>query len=203
MRSSLRIAVSSPNPSASQRLIDTAGFLALEWAAPFAEVVMAEDGDVVIASETRAIGGIFRVPASESKRLSEASIELGLETPLELVEDEKGNWGIDPELSNWGLLGAVLRAVSFSPSTHEGASISRLVRAKLEPGEEKERLLTSADLWAKEVVDLAIKEIATVNPNRIRSWLTEQAAELESSTSIHQILRSRYDDDIRRVISQQ
>ncbi|HAN08478.1 MAG TPA: hypothetical protein DCP89_08245 [Acidimicrobiaceae bacterium] len=202
MRNSLRIAVSSPNPSASQRLIDTAGFLALEWAAPFAEVVMAEDGDVVISSEARAIGGILRMPASESKRLSEASIELGLETPLELVEDGNGNWGIDPELSNWTLLGTVLRAVSFSPSTREGAAISRLIRAKLESGEVKERLLATADLWAKEVVELAIKDIATVNPNRIRSWLTEQAAELESATSIHQILRSRYDDDIRQVISQ-
>jgi hypothetical protein len=203
VRNSLRIAVSSPNPSASQRLIDTAGFLALEWAAPFAEVVMAEDGDVVISSETQAIGGILRMPASESKRLSEASIELGLEAPLELVEDGQGNWGIDPELSNWRLLGAVLGAVSFSPSTHEGAAISRLIRAKFDPGEGKERLLATADLWAKEVVDLAIKDIAKVNPNRIRSWLTEQAAELESATSIHQILRSRYDDDIRRVISQQ
>lgn len=202
MRDSLRIAVSSPNPSASQRLIDTAGFLALEWAAPFAEVVMADYGDIVISSEVRAIGGILRIPADESKRLSEASIGLVVETPLELIEDGEGNWDIDPELSNWSLLRAVLRAESFSPSTDEGAAISRFVRARLDPGEEKERLLATADLWAKEVIDMAIKDIATLNPNRIRSWLTEQAAELERTTSIHQILRSRYDDDIRRVISQ-
>jgi hypothetical protein len=202
MRNSLRIAVSSPNPSASQRLIDTAGFLALEWAAPFAEVVMADDGDIVISGEVRAIGGILRMPASESKRLSESSIGLRVETPLELIEDGKGNWDIDLELSNWALLGAVLRAGSFSPSTAEGAAISSLIRAKLDPGEEKEELLATADLWAKELVDLAISDIAKVNPKRIRSWLTEQAAELERTTGIHQILRSRYDDDIRRVISQ-
>ena len=202
MRNSLRIAVSSPNPSSSQRLIDTAGFLALEWAAPFAEVVMADDGDIVISGEARAIGGIFRMPTSESKRLSESSIGLGIETPLELIEDGKGNWDIDPELSNWGLLGAVLRAESFSPSTDEGAAISSLISAKLDQEEEKEKLLASSDLWAKELVDLTIRDIATVNPNRIRSWLTEQAADLERTTSIHQILRSRYDDDIRRVISQ-
>ena len=77
-----------------------------------------------------------------------------------------------------------------------------MIRAKLDPGEEKEKLLATADLWAKELVDLAISDIATVNPKRIRSWLTEQAAELERTTGIHQILRSRYDDDIRRVISQ-
>ena len=130
MRNSLRIAVSSPNPSSSQRLIDTAGFLALEWAAPFAEVVMADDGDIVISGEARAIGGIFRMPTGESKRLSESSIGLGIETPLELIEDGKGNWDIDPELSNWGLLGAVLRAESFSPSTDEGAAISSLISAK-------------------------------------------------------------------------
>lgn len=203
MRNSLRIAVSSPNPSSSQRLIDTAGFLALEWAAPFAEVVMADDGDIVISGEARAIGGIFRMPTSESNRLSESSIGLGIETPLELIEDGKGNWDIDPELSNWGLLGAVLRAESFSPSTDEGAAISSLISAKLDQEEEKEKLLASSDLWAKELVDLTIRDIATVNPNRIRSWLTEQAADLERTTSIHQILRSRYDDDIRRVISQQ
>jgi hypothetical protein len=203
MRNSLRIAVSSPNPSSSQRLIDTAGFLALEWAAPFAEVVMADDGDIVISGEARAIGGIFRMPTSESNRLSESSIGLGIETPLELIEDRKGNWDIDPELSNWGLLGAVLRAESFSPSTDEGAAISSLISAKLDQEEEKEKLLASSDLWAKELVDLTIRDIATVNPNRIRSWLTEQAADLERTTSIHQILRSRYDDDIRRVISQQ
>ena len=203
MRNSLRIAVSSPNPSSSQRLIDTAGFLALEWAAPFAEVVMADDGDIVISGEARAIGGIFRMPTGESKRLSESSIGLGIETPLELIEDGKGNWDIDPELSNWGLLGAVLRAESFSPSTDEGAAISSLISAKLDQEEEKEKLLASSDLWAKELVDLTIRDIATVNPNRIRSWLTEQAADLERTTSIHQILRSRYDDDIRRVISQQ
>jgi|TARA_B110000196_G_scaffold18577_1_gene14680 hypothetical protein len=202
MRNSLRIAVSSPNPSASQRLIDTAGFLALEWAAPFAEVVMADDGDIVISGEVRAIGGILRMPASESKRLSESSIGLRVETPLELIEDGKGNWDVDPELSNWALLGAVLRAGSFRPSTDEGAAISSLIRAKLDPGEEKEKLLATADLWAKELVDLAISDIATVNPKRIRSWLTEQAAELERTTGIHQILRARYDDDIRRVISQ-
>ena len=203
MRNSLRIAVSSPNPSSSQRLIDTAGFLALEWAAPFAEVVMADDGDIVISGEARAIGGIFRMPTSESNRLSESSIGLGIETPLELIEDGKGNWDIDPELSNWGLLGAVLRAESFSPSTDEGAAISSLISAKLDQEEEKEKLLASSDLWAKKLVDLTIRDIATVNPNRIRSWLTEQAADLERTTSIHQILRSRYDDDIRRVISQQ
>ena len=203
MRNSLRIAVSSPNPSSSQRLIDTAGFLALEWAAPFAEVVMADDGDIVISGEARAIGGIFRMSTSESKRLSGSSIGLGIETPLELIEDGKGNWDIDPELSNWGLLGAVLRAESFSPSTDEGAAISSLISAKLDQEEEKEKLLASSDLWAKELVDLTIRDIATVNPNRIRSWLTEQAADLERTTSIHQILRSRYDDDIRRVISQQ
>ena len=203
MRNSLRIAVSSPNPSSSQRLIDTAGFLALEWAAPFEEVVMADDGDIVISGEARAIGGIFRMPTSESNRLSESSIGLGIETPLELIEDRKGNWDIDPELSNWGLLGAVLRAESFSPSTDEGAAISSLISAKLDQEEEKEKLLASSDLWAKELVDLTIRDIATVNPNRIRSWLTEQAADLERTTSIHQILRSRYDDDIRRVISQQ
>jgi hypothetical protein len=203
MRDSLRIAVSSPNPSASQRLIDTAGFLALEWAAPFAEVVMADYGDIVISSEVRAIGGILRIPADESKRLSEASIELVVETPLELIEDGKGNWDINPELSNWSLLGAVLRAESFSPSTDEGAAISRFIRARLDPGEEKERLLATADLWAKEVIDMAIKDIATTLteyaaglPSRQLSWKEPQA------TSIHQILRSRYDDDIRRVISQ-
>jgi len=202
MRNSLRIAVSSPNPSASQRLIDTAGFLALEWAAPFAEVVMADDGDIVVSGEVKAIGGILRMPASESKRLSESLIELSVEAPLELIEDGKGNWDIDPELSNWALLRAVLRASSFTPSTAEGAAISSLIKAKLDPPQEKEKLLATADLWAKEIVDLAISDIATVDPNRIRSWLTEQAAELERTTSIHQILRSRYDDDIRRVISQ-
>jgi hypothetical protein len=143
------------------------------------------------------------MPTSESNRLSESSIGLGIETPLELIEDGKGNWDIDPELSNWGLLGAVLRAESFSPSTDEGAAISSLISAKLDQEEEKEKLLASSDLWAKELVDLTIRDIATVNPNRIRSWLTEQAADLERTTSIHQILRSRYDDDIRRVISQQ
>jgi hypothetical protein len=163
---------------------------------------MADDGDIVVSGEVRAIGGILRMPASESKRLSESLIELSVEAPLELIEDGKGNWDIDPELSNWALLRAVLRASSFTPSTAEGAAISSLIKAKLDPPQEKEKLLATADLWAKEIVDLAISDIATVDPNRIRSWLTEQAAELERTTSIHQILRSRYDDDIRRVISQ-
>ena len=197
MTDQLEIVVTPADDHPTSQVLAIGALLALEWAAPYVNVTIGNNGDTVCEPSPDAVGGLLRLSSDRKKRLGAAarSATHNEETEIHLTESDDG-WNLSTELDPWTATGLFLAANTFTPSTNPGAALEKLRDVLKREDPQTIELLELSQDWALKQIDRVIQNIASRSPRRIANMLQSATTELETLSHTHELLRSRYQSDI-------
>ena len=198
MRDRLQIVVRSLSNAPTDAVLAAAAVLALEWAAPYVDVSLGDEGPCVIEPNVNAAAGILRLRSEKEERLrlaARAALQIR-DSEIHLVETSEGDWGFAEELDPWSAAGLALEAATFVASTPVGHALSEILNITRMDDHRAVELLQNSQTWASEQIDQVIRQIATENPRRVADLLASLSTEVEALSDTHSVLKARYQADI-------
>ncbi len=198
MTNQLEIVVTPTGDHPTAQVIATATLLALEWAAPYANVTIGYNGVSACEPSPEAVGGLLRLSSDRKERLEVAarSAIQSEETEIQITESSDGGWNLPTQLDPWTATGLFLAASTFTPSTSAGAALKKILDVTKRENPQTIELLELSQDWALKQIDRAIQTVAARQPRQIANMLHSATTELEALTHTHELLRSRYQSDI-------
>ena len=198
MRDWLQIAVRPAGDTPTDGVLAVAAVLALEWAAPYADVSLGDEGHCLVEPDIIAVAGLLRLGPERVERLrlaGRSALQIQ-ESEIHLVETSEGTWGLTEELDPWSAAGLALEAATFAASTPVGHALAEILNISTVSDQHAVELLHDSQGWASKQVAQVIGQIATENPRRIANLLASLSAEVETLSDTHAVLRARYQADI-------
>ena len=201
MRDRLQIVVRPLSDAPTDAVLAAAAVLALEWAAPYVDVSIGDEGPCVIEPDINAAAGLLRLPPEKAERLRLAArAALQIQEPeIVLVETSEGGWGFAEELDPWSAAGLALEAATFVASTPVGHALSEILNITRMDDHRAVELLQNAQTWASKQIDQVISQIASENPRRLADLLASLSTEVDMLSDTHSVLRARYQADIELI----
>ena len=198
MTNQLEIVVTPTGDYPTAQVLATATLLALEWAAPYANVTIGHNGVSACEPSPEAVGGLLRLSSDRKERLEVAarSAIQSEETEIQITESSDGGWNLPAQLDPWTATGLFLAASTFTPSTSAGAALKKILDVTKRENPQTIELLELSQDWALKQIDRAIQTVASRQPRQIANMLQSATTELEALTHTHELLRSRYQSDI-------
>ncbi|MEC9270219.1 MAG: hypothetical protein VYC75_06485, partial [Actinomycetota bacterium] len=179
-------------------VLAVAAVLALEWAAPYADVSLGDEGHCLVEPDITAVAGLLRLGPERAERLrlaGRSALQIQ-ESEIHLVETSEGTWGLTEELDPWSAAGLALEAATFVASTPVGHALSEILNITRMDDHRAVELLQNSQTWASEQIDQVIRQIATENPRRVADLLASLSTEVEALSDTHSVLKARYQADI-------
>lgn len=198
MTNQLEIVVTPTGDHPTAQVLATATLLALEWAAPYANVTIGHNGVSACEPSPEAVGGLLRLSSDRKERLEVAarSAIQSEETEIQITESSDGGWNLPTQLDPWTATGLFLAASTFTPSTSAGVALKKILDVTKRENPQTIELLELSQDWALKQIDRAIQTVASRQPRQIANMLQSATTELEALTHTHELLRSRYQSDI-------
>ncbi|MBG02006.1 MAG: hypothetical protein CL470_07030 [Acidimicrobiaceae bacterium] len=198
MPDQLEIVIVPIDDHPTAQVLAIGALLALEWAAPYADITIGSDGLSVCEPSPQVAGGLLRLSSDRKERLGIAarSATHSGETKIHLVENDDGDWNLSTKLDPWTATGLFFAASTFTPATTAGAALQRILDVPKREDPRTIELLELSQDWALQQIDHMIQDVASRSPRRIANTLQSATAELEALTHTHELLRSRYQADI-------
>ena len=201
MNKRLRIVINPTETQPTSQALAVAAVLALEWAAPYVNSVIGNDGQFVIQPDLDAIGGLLRLDPERSERLKLAgrdAITEG-ESEIRIFEDDKGNWNVPDQLDSWWATGVALAATEFVGVTVTGIALAETLAISNRSEQRSIELLEKSQRWALEQIDDLLRVTAANHPRVLADLLLSLSSEVETLADTHAILRARYQTDIETI----
>lgn len=201
MNKRLRIVINPTETQPTSQALAVAAVLALEWAAPYVNSVIGNDGQFVIQPDLDAVGGLLRLDPERSERLKLAgrdAITEG-ESEIRIFEDDKGNWNVPDQLDSWWATGVALAATEFVGVTATGIALAETLAISNRSEQRSIELLEKSQRWALEQIDDLLRVTAANNPRVLADLLLSLSSEVETLADTHAILRARYQMDIETI----
>ena len=201
MNDQIQIVVRPTDDQASNQVLVVAAVLALEWAAPYANIAIGQHGEVVVDPKIEAIGGLLRLSPERTERLRASGRDAidGGNTEIHIIENDEGSWSVDGELDTWWATGLALAASSFDATTPVGHALAETLSITRRDDTRAVELLEESQKWALTQIDVAISTFAKNNPRRLGNLLLSATTEVEAVAEAHALLRSRYQADIEKI----
>lgn len=201
MNDELRIVVNPVGHQPTSQVLAVAAVLALEWAAPYVNSVIGDNGPFVIQPQVEAVGGLLRLDPERSERLQLAgrsALSEG-ESEIRIAEDDEGNWNIPDQIDNWWVAGLALSATEFVASTANGIAIAETLAIGNRTDQRCIDLLEKSQQWAMKQIDDLVRATADSNPRLLGNLLLSLSSEVETLADTHANLRARYQADIETI----
>ena len=198
MHDGLQIVVRPLSDAPTDGVLAAAAVLALEFAAPYADVSIGDKGPCVIEPDINAAAGLLRLPSEKAERLrlaARAALQIR-EAEIRLVESGEGDWGFAEELDSWSAVGLALEAATLVSSTPVGHALSEILNITRMDDHRAVELVHNSQTWASKQIDQVISQIASENPRRVADLLASLSTEVEALSDAHSVLRARYQADI-------
>ncbi len=198
MHERLQITVHPVGDMPTDGVLAVAAVLALEWAAPYADVTLGGKGPCIVEPDINAVAGLLRLKPERAERMrlaGRAALQVG-DSEIHLVENNEGDWNLREELDSWWATGVALEAASFTASTSVGHVLAEILNFSRTDDHRAVELLENSQRWALEQTDQLISQIATENPRRIADLLASLSGDLDIVNDTHAVLRGRYQADI-------
>lgn len=201
MNDQMQIVVRSTDDQTSNQVLVVAAVLALEWAAPYANITIGQHGEVIVDPKIEAIGGLLRLSPERTERLRASGRDAihGDDTEIHILENDEGSWGVHGELNTWWATGLALAASSFTARTPVGHALAETLSITRRDDNRAVELLEESQHWALTQIDAAISTFAKNNPRRLGNLLLSATTEVEAVAEAHALLRSRYQADIEKI----
>ena len=193
-----KIAVQTPAPNQTSQVLAVAGALALEWAAPFAQITVGGDAEFIVQPHVECIGGLFRLDAERKARLLDAGIQATHEeaSARNIVEAADGSWNLASATDPWSSAGLAIGAASFSASSPAGKRLAEALVITEPDSPDAVDLLEQSQSWALREIEKIVAEMGKQQPRRLLNLLLEAVATAENLADSYSILRARYKRDI-------
>ena len=198
MHERLQIAVRPVDDKPTNGVLAVAAVLALEWAAPYADFTLGDDGLCVVDPDSDAVGGLLRLSSERAERLrlaGRAALQID-DSDIHLTENHEGDWDLAAELDSWSAAGIVLEASSFTASTPVGRALADILNISRIDDQRCVDVLDTAQSWAVKQLDQVVSQLAAQNPRRITDLLASLSGDLDTLSDTHSVLRARYQADI-------